>query len=98
MTEFQEAHTVSTLKGAPPGYVGFGQGGTLTERVSHNPYSVILLDEIEKAHPDVLEFFFQIFDSGIIEDAEGKMVSFRDCLIIMTSNFASENTGIRSDV
>ncbi|EPC7055058.1 AAA family ATPase, partial [Escherichia coli] len=68
MTEFQEAHTVSTLKGAPPGYVGFGQGGTLTERVSHNPYSVILLDEIEKAHPDVLEFFFQIFDSGIIED------------------------------
>ncbi|MGS5215347.1 AAA family ATPase, partial [Escherichia coli] len=76
MTEFQEAHTVSTLKGAPPGYVGFGQGGTLTERVSHNPYSVILLDEIEKAHPDVLEFFFQIFDSGIIEDAEGKMVSF----------------------
>lgn len=69
MTEFQEAHTVSTLKGAPPGYVGFGQGGTLTERVSHNPYSVILLDEIEKAHPDVLEFFFQIFDSGIIEDA-----------------------------
>ncbi|MGS5239888.1 type VI secretion system ATPase TssH, partial [Escherichia coli] len=98
MTEFQEAHTVSTLKGAPPGYVGFGQGGTLTERVSHNPYSVILLDEIEKAHPDVLEFFFQIFDSGIIEDAEGKMVSFRDCLIIMTSNFASENiTNIWND-
>lgn len=90
MTEFQEAHTVSTLKGAPPGYVGFGQGGTLTERVSHNPYSVILLDEIEKAHPDVLEFFFQIFDLGIIEDSEGKMVSFRDCLIIMTSNLASE--------
>ncbi|EIK6930373.1 type VI secretion system ATPase TssH, partial [Escherichia coli] len=91
MTEFQEAHTVSTLKGAPPGYVGFGLGGTLTERVSHNPYSVILLDEIEKAHPDVLEFFFQIFDLGIIEDSEGKMVSFRDCLIIMTSNLASEN-------
>ncbi|HHH7761279.1 TPA: AAA family ATPase, partial [Escherichia coli] len=90
MTEFQEAHTVSTLKGAPPGYVGFGQGGTLTERVSHNPYSVILLDEIEKAHPDVLEFFFQIFDLGIIEDSEGKMVSFRDCFIIMTSNLASE--------
>ena len=90
MTEFQEAHTVSTLKGAPPGYVGFGQGGTLTERVSHNPYSIILLDEIEKAHPDVLEFFFQIFDSGIIEDSEGKMISFRDCLIIMTSNLASE--------
>ncbi|EDA3267925.1 TPA: type VI secretion system ATPase TssH [Salmonella enterica] len=90
MTEFQEAHTVSTLKGAPPGYVGFGLGGTLTERVSHNPYSVILLDEIEKAHPDVLEFFFQIFDLGVIEDSEGKMVSFRDCLIIMTSNLASE--------
>ena len=90
MTEFQEAHTVSTLKGAPPGYVGFGQGGTLTERVSHNPYSIILLDEIEKAHPDVLQFFFQIFDSGIIEDSEGKMISFRDCLIIMTSNLASE--------
>ncbi|HDD9276528.1 TPA: type VI secretion system ATPase TssH [Escherichia coli] len=90
MTEFQEAHTVSTLKGAPPGYVGFGLGGTLTERISHNPYSVILLDEIEKAHPDVLEFFFQIFDLGVIEDSEGKMVSFRDCLIIMTSNLASE--------
>lgn len=90
MTEFQEAHTVSTLKGSPPGYVGFGQGGLLTERVSHNPYSVILLDEIEKAHPDVIELFYQIFDSGVIEDAEGKMVSFRNCLIIMTSNFASD--------
>ncbi|ELR3168155.1 type VI secretion system ATPase TssH [Escherichia coli] len=90
MTEFQEAHTVSTLKGAPPGYVGFGLGGTLTERVSNNPYSVILLDEIEKAHPDVLEFFFQIFDFGMIEDSEGKIISFRDCLIIMTSNLASE--------
>lgn len=90
MTEFQEAHTISTLKGSPPGYVGFGQGGLLTGRVSHNPYSVILLDEIEKAHPDVIELFYQIFDSGVIEDAEGKMVSFRNCLIIMTSNLASD--------
>ncbi len=88
MSEFQESHTVSTLKGAPPGYVGYGQGGVLTEKVSHNPYSVILLDEIEKAHQDVIEFFYQIFDYGIAEDSEGKVVSFRDTIIIMTSNFA----------
>ena len=94
MTEFQEAHTVSTLKGSPPGYVGFGQGGILTERISHNPYSVILLDEIEKAHQDVIELFFQIFDFGVIEDAEGKMVSFRDSLIIMTSNLASDEIAL----
>lgn len=101
MTEFQESHTVSTLKGSPPGYVGFGQGGTLTEKVNHNPYSVILLDEIEKAHPDVIELFYQIFDSGVLEDAEGKIVNFRDSLIIMTSNFGIDeltqawNTGDR---
>ena len=72
MSEFQEAHTVSTLKGAPPGYVGYGEGGVLTEAVRRRPYSVVLLDEVEKAHPDVHELFFQVFDKGWMEDGEGR--------------------------
>ena len=90
MSEFQEAHTVATLKGAPPGYVGYGKGGTLTEAVRRNPYSVILLDEVEKAHPDVMEIFYQVFDKGMIEDSEGVEVNFRNSLIILTSNIGSE--------
>lgn len=90
MTEFQESHSVSTLKGAPPGYVGYGKGGTLTEAVRHNPYSVILLDEVDKAHRDVLDLFYQIFDKGIIEDAEGIEVDFSNTLILMTSNLGAE--------
>ncbi|SKC21502.1 type VI secretion system protein VasG [Kosakonia radicincitans] len=89
MSEYQEAHSVSGLKGSPPGYVGYGQGGVLTEAVRRNPYCVVLLDEVEKAHPDVMELFYQIFDKGIIEDAEGQMINFRNTLIIMTSNLAS---------
>ncbi|HHT0302648.1 type VI secretion system ATPase TssH [Raoultella planticola] len=89
MSEFQEAHSISGLKGSPPGYVGFGHGGTLTEGVRRNPYSVILLDEIEKAHHDVIELFYQVFDKGIMEDAEGQLINFRHALIIMTSNLAS---------
>jgi len=90
MSEYQEAHSVAGLKGAPPGYVGYGEGGTLTEAVRRQPYSVILLDEIEKAHPDVLEIFYQVFDKGEMEDAEGVTVNFRHSLIILTSNIASE--------
>ncbi|MBP5469731.1 MAG: type VI secretion system ATPase TssH [Candidatus Riflebacteria bacterium] len=86
MSEFQEAHTVSTLKGAPPGYVGYGEGGVLTEAVRRKPYSVVLLDEIEKAHPDVHEIFFQVFDKGQMEDGEGRMINFRNTLIILTTN------------
>lgn len=86
MSEFQEAHTVSTLKGAPPGYVGYGEGGVLTEAVRRRPYSVVLLDEIEKAHPDVHEIFFQVFDKGWMEDGEGRRIDFRNTLIILTSN------------
>lgn len=89
MSEYQEAHSVSGLKGSPPGYVGYGQGGVLTEAVRRNPYSVVLLDEVEKAHPDVMELFYQIFDTGTIEDAEGQSINFRNTLIIMTSNLAS---------
>ncbi|CNK96995.1 ClpB protein [Yersinia enterocolitica] len=89
MSEYQEAHSVSGLKGSPPGYVGYGQGGVLTEAVRRNPYSVVLLDEVEKAHPDVMELFYQIFDKGTIEDAEGQPINFRNTLIILTSNFAS---------
>ena len=89
MSEYQEAHSVSGLKGSPPGYVGYGQGGVLTEAVKRNPYSVVLLDEMEKAHPDVMELFYQIFDKGMVEDAEGQQVNFRNTLIIMTSNLAS---------
>jgi type VI secretion system protein VasG len=89
MSEYQEAHTVSGLKGSPPGYVGYGEGGVLTEAVRRNPYSVLLLDEVEKAHPDVLEMFFQVFDKGIMDDAEGREIDFRNTLIILTSNIGS---------
>ncbi len=89
MSEFQEPHSVSTLKGAPPGYVGYGEGGVLTEAVRRQPYSVVLLDEVEKAHPDVLEIFFQVFDKGHIEDGEGRSIDFRNTLILLTTNAAS---------
>ncbi|QNB09129.1 type VI secretion system ATPase TssH [Herbaspirillum frisingense] len=89
MSEYQEAHTVSGLKGSPPGYVGYGEGGVLTEAVRRNPYSVVLLDEVEKAHPDVLELFFQVFDKGVLDDGEGRQIDFRNCIIILTSNVAS---------
>ncbi len=90
MSEFQEAHTVSTLKGSPPGYVGYGEGGVLTEAVRRKPYSVILLDEVEKAHPDVHEIFFQVFDKGWMEDGEGRRIDFKNSLILLTSNVGSE--------
>jgi type VI secretion system protein VasG len=90
MSEFQEAHTVSTLKGAPPGYVGYGEGGILTEAVRRRPYSVVLLDEVEKAHPDVHELFFQVFDKGRMEDGEGRMIDFKNTIILLTSNAGSE--------
>jgi type VI secretion system protein VasG len=90
MSEFQEAHTVSTLKGSPPGYVGYGEGGVLTEAVRRRPYSVVLLDEIEKAHPDVLELFFQVFDKGRMEDGEGRQIDFKNCVIILTTNAGTE--------
>ena len=89
MSEYQEAHSVSGLKGSPPGYVGYGEGGVLTEAVRRNPYSVVLLDEVEKAHPDVLEMFFQVFDKGVMDDAEGREIDFRNTLIILTSNVGS---------
>jgi type VI secretion system protein VasG len=90
MSEFQEAHTVSTLKGAPPGYVGYGEGGRLTEAVRRRPYSVILLDEMEKAHPDVHELFFQVFDKGMMEDGTGRRIDFKNSLIIMTTNVGTD--------
>ncbi len=90
MSEFQEAHTVSTLKGAPPGYVGYGEGGILTEAVRRKPYSVVLLDEVEKAHSDVHEIFFQVFDKGLMEDGEGRMIDFKNTLILLTSNVGSD--------
>jgi type VI secretion system protein VasG len=90
MSEFQEAHTVSTLKGAPPGYVGYGEGGVLTEAVRRKPYSVVLLDEVEKAHPDVLELFFQVFDKGQMEDGEGREIDFKNNIIILTSNAGTD--------
>jgi type VI secretion system protein VasG len=90
MSEFQEAHTVSTLKGAPPGYVGYGEGGRLTEAVRRKPYSVVLLDEVEKAHPDVHELFFQVFDKGMMEDGEGRRIDFRNTLLLLTSNVGSD--------
>jgi type VI secretion system protein VasG len=90
MSEFQEAHTVSTLKGAPPGYVGYGEGGVLTEAVRRRPYSVVLLDEVEKAHPDVHEIFFQVFDKGVMEDGEGRQIDFRNTLILLTSNVGTD--------
>lgn len=90
MSEFQEAHTVSTLKGAPPGYVGYGEGGRLTEAVRRRPYSVVLLDEVEKAHPDVHELFFQVFDKGVMEDGTGRRIDFKNTLIILTSNVGTD--------
>jgi type VI secretion system protein VasG len=90
MSEFQEAHTVSTLKGSPPGYVGYGEGGILTEAVRRRPYSVVLLDEVEKAHSDVHEIFFQVFDKGWMEDAEGRYIDFKNTIIILTSNAAQD--------
>lgn len=90
MSEFQEAHTVSTLKGSPPGYVGYGEGGVLTEAVRRRPYSVVLLDEVEKAHSDVHELFFQVFDKGWMEDGEGRVIDFKNTLILLTTNVGSE--------
>jgi type VI secretion system protein VasG len=90
MSEYQEAHTVSTLKGAPPGYVGYGEGGVLTEAVRRKPYSVVLLDEVEKAHPDVHEMFFQVFDKGFMEDGEGRFIDFKNTLIILTTNAGTD--------
>jgi type VI secretion system protein VasG len=90
MSEFQESHTVSTLKGAPPGYVGYGEGGVLTEAVRRKPYSVVLLDEVEKAHPDVHEIFFQVFDKGQMEDGAGRMINFRNTIILLTTNVGDQ--------
>jgi type VI secretion system protein VasG len=90
MSEFQEPHTVSTLKGSPPGYVGYGEGGVLTEAVRRRPYSVVLLDEVEKAHPDVLELFFQVFDKGQMEDGEGRLIDFKNTIIILTTNAGTD--------
>jgi type VI secretion system protein VasG len=90
MSEFQEAHTVSTLKGAPPGYVGYGEGGILTEAVRRRPYSVVLLDEVEKAHADVHEIFFQVFDKGMMEDGEGRLIDFKNTIILLTTNVGSD--------
>jgi type VI secretion system protein VasG len=90
MSEFQEAHTVSTLKGSPPGYVGYGEGGVLTEAVRRRPYSVVLLDEVEKAHPDVLEVFYQVFDKGVMEDGEGREIDFKNTIILLTTNACTD--------
>lgn len=90
MSEYQEAHTVSSLKGSPPGYVGYGEGGVLTEAVRRRPYSVVLLDEVEKAHPDVMELFFQVFDKGTLEDGEGRVIDFKNTVILLTSNVGSD--------
>ena len=90
MSEYQEAHTVSGLKGSPPGYVGYGEGGVLTEAVRRRPYSVVLLDEVEKAHPDVMELFYQVFDKGTLEDGEGRRIDFKNTLIILTSNLCTD--------
>jgi type VI secretion system protein VasG len=90
MSEYQEAHTVSSLKGAPPGYVGYGEGGVLTEAVRRKPYSVVLLDEVEKAHSDVHEIFFQVFDKGMMEDGEGRLIDFKNTLILLTTNAGTD--------
>jgi len=90
MSEYQEAHTVSSLKGSPPGYVGYGEGGVLTEAVRRKPYCVVLLDEVEKAHPDVMELFFQVFDKGTLEDGEGREIDFKNTVILLTSNVATD--------
>jgi type VI secretion system protein VasG len=98
MSEFQEPHTVSTLKGSPPGYVGYGEGGVLTEAVRRRPYSVVLLDEVEKAHPDVLELFYQVFDKGRMEDGEGREIDFKNTIIILTTNACTDQlTKLTSD-
>src|SRR6201988_4998205 len=89
-SEFQEAHTVSTLKGAPPGYVGYERGGVLTEAVRRRPYSVVLLDEVEKAHPAVHEMFFQVFDKGWMEDSDGRYIDFKNTVILLTSNLGTD--------
>jgi type VI secretion system protein VasG len=90
MSEFKEEHKVSLLMGSPPGYVGYGEGGVLTEAVRRRPYSVVLLDEVEKAHPDVLELFFQVFDKGMMEDGEGRVIDFKNTIIILTSNAGTD--------
>jgi type VI secretion system protein VasG len=90
MSEYQESHTVSSLKGSPPGYVGYGEGGVLTEAVRRKPYSVVLLDEVEKAHPDVMELFYQVFDKGMLEDGEGREIDFKNTVILLTSNTATD--------
>jgi type VI secretion system protein VasG len=90
MSEYQESHTVSSLKGSPPGYVGYGEGGVLTEAVRRKPYSVVLLDEVEKAHNDVMELFYQVFDKGVLEDAEGREIDFKNTIIILTSNVGTD--------
>ena len=92
MSEYQEAHTVSSLKGSPPGYVGYGEGGVLTEAVRRRPYAVVLLDEVEKAHPDVMELFFQVFDKGVLEDGEGREIDFKNTVILLTSNIGTDTT------
>ncbi|MFO7607680.1 MAG: type VI secretion system ATPase TssH [Candidatus Krumholzibacteriia bacterium] len=92
MSEYQEAHTVSSLKGAPPGYVGYGEGGVLTEAVRRRPYAVVLLDEVEKAHADVMELFFQVFDKGVLEDGEGREIDFKNTVILLTSNVGTDTT------
>ncbi|HBM2752433.1 TPA: AAA family ATPase, partial [Enterobacter hormaechei subsp. xiangfangensis] len=89
LSEYQEPHTVSQLKGSPPGYVGYGQGGILTEAVRKRPYSVVLLDEVEKAHRDVMNLFYQVFDRGFMRDGEGREIDFRNTVILMTSNLGS---------
>ena len=96
MSEYQEAHTVSGLKGSPPGYVGYGEGGVLTEAVRRKPYSVVLLDEVEKAHPDVMELFFQVFDKGVLEDGEGREIDFKNTIILLTSNVGYRHGDARS--
>src|SRR5204862_3414994 len=90
MSEYQESHTVSGLKGSPPGYVGYGEGGVLTEAVRRKPYCVVLLDEMEKAHPDVMELFFQVFDKGLLEDGEGREIDFKNTMILLTSNVGTD--------
>ncbi|WP_159426862.1 AAA family ATPase, partial [Enterobacter hormaechei] len=90
LSEYQEPHTVSQLKGSPPGYVGYGQGGILTEAVRKRPYSVVLLDEVEKAHRDVMNLFYQVFDRGFMRDGEGREIDFRNTVILMTSNLGSD--------
>src|ERR1044072_6520571 len=90
MSKYQEANTVSSLKGSPPGYVGYGEGGVLTEAVRRKPYSVVLLDEVEKAHPDVMELFYQVFDKGQLEDGEGREIDFKNTVILLTTNAATD--------